>query len=369
MPVPVSAISSADSGGRTGFNERDLAIAQAGSRAVAPGPQVPDGAPDIGTVLGAVVAAVATNAAARQGGLAALYSNLAVLMARTDGTVPPAVRTAAQQVLAQLLPAQPGAGIAADDLKLALARAGMAAADGEAGRSGTLDETLGRLRQALRDWLEAEMPSAADAEGPATRAAPSVPRVAAPMPPYRDGPTVPQSPAAATLSADAAPREMALHLLTETDAALARNTLLQIASAPDGFAPGPARGEGGTIRLVFDIPLLVAGQASVAQIAIERDAKGPETPSAEGPEWRANFSVAFEPIGAVHARVAVIGQRATVTLFAERAASASELRRGLPLLEYGLREAALEPGDIQCRSGSPAARAPAAPGQFLNQTT
>ncbi len=332
MPVPVSAFSAADSGGRAAFGERDLAIAGSAAQAVSPEPQGADGVPDIGTVLGAVLAAVATNAAARQGGLAALYSNLAVLMTRTDGAAPQAVRAAAQQVLAQLLPAQAGEGIAVDDLKLALARAGLPVADGMAGRSGTLNDTLGTLRQALSDWLEAETPPAAAGEGPAARDTPPLARTPAPMPPYRNGPTVPQAPAAATLSADATPREMALHLLTETDAAMARNTLLQIASTPDGFALGPVRGDSGAVRLIFDIPLLVAGQASVAQIAIERDAKGPETPQDEGPAWRANFSVAFEPIGAVHARVAVNGQRATVTLFAERADSARSFAAVCPSL-------------------------------------
>jgi hypothetical protein len=370
MPVSVSAFSPADSGGRAAFGERDLAIAGSASRAVSPEPQQgAGGAPDIGAVLGAVMTAVAANAAGRQGGLAALYSNLAVMMTRTDGTVPQAVRAATQQVLAQLLPAQAGEGIAVDDLKLALARAGLAAADGEPGRSGTLNDALGTLRQALSDWLEAETPPVAAGEEPAVRDTLPPARTPAPMPPYRNGPTVPQAPVAATLPDDATPRETALHLLTETDAALARNTLLQIASVPDGFALGAARADSGAVRLIFDIPLLVAGQASVAQIAIERDASGPETPQDEGPAWRANFSVAFEPIGAVHARIAVSGPRATVTLFAERQDSARELRRGLPLLEHGLREAALEPSDIQCRSGMPAARIVPAPGQFLNQTT
>jgi len=70
----------------------------------------------------------------------------------------------------------------------------------------------------------------------------------------------------------------------------------------------------------------------------------------------------------VHATIALIGERATVMIHAERTDSADRLRGGLALLQAGLREAALDPGDIHCRAGTPAA-APAAPGLFVDHAS
>ena len=58
------------------------------------------------------------------------------------------------------------------------------------------------------------------------------------MPPYRDGPTIAQGLASPSLPMNASPREQALYLLDKTDAATARQTLMQIASLPDHTEPG-----------------------------------------------------------------------------------------------------------------------------------
>jgi hypothetical protein len=57
-----------------------------------------------------------------------------------------------------------------------------------------------------------------------------------------------------------------------------------------------------------------------------------------------------------------------VSLFAERGDSARALREGLPLLEAGLHEAALAPGDILCATGSPT-QPLAAPGLFVDRAS
>jgi hypothetical protein len=86
------------------------------------------------------------------------------------------------------------------------------------------------------------------------------------------------------------------------------------------------------------------------------------------PVWRVNFSIDLEPVGPVHASIALAGERAAVTLHAERDDSAKILREGLPLLEAGLKDAALEAGELICRSGAPAAPR-AAPGLFVDQAS
>jgi hypothetical protein len=73
-------------------------------------------------------------------------------------------------------------------------------------------------------------------------------------------------------------------------------------------------------------------------------------------------------MGPVHAHVALLGARASITLWAEREASAARLRASTPLLAEGLRAAALEPGQIEFRVGTPAAPPPAA-GRFLDRAS
>jgi hypothetical protein len=72
-------------------------------------------------------------------------------------------------------------------------------------------------------------------------------------------------------------------------------------------------------------------------------------------------------MGPVHAQVALTGDRARVSLWAERPAAMARLRTGEERLNSALREAALEP-EIAFHAGQPRAPA-AAPGQFLDQAT
>jgi Flagellar hook-length control protein FliK len=73
-------------------------------------------------------------------------------------------------------------------------------------------------------------------------------------------------------------------------------------------------------------------------------------------------------MGPVHALIALAGERAAVTLWAEREASAAHLRANGSVLQDALRAAALEPRDIQVRVGAPAAPPPAA-GRFLDRAS
>jgi hypothetical protein len=187
----------------------------------------------------------------------------------------------------------------------------------------------------------------------------------APPPPYRHAPTVPQPPARPAALDAMPPREAALRLLGETEAALARHTMLQIASLPDEVsqnrAGDPAQ------RLVFDIPLATPQGTAVMQLRIERDG-GRSGKDTKKPVWQATFSLDVEPIGPVHARIAMAGDTANVSLFAERGDSAAALRENAGLLAAGLAEAAITPGDILCATGAPASPA-AAPGLFVDRAS
>ena len=196
---------------------------------------------------------------------------------------------------------------------------------------------------------------------------PAILRSAVPMPPYRDAPTVAQAPALPSISIGAPPREVALHLLDQTDGAIARQTLLQVASLPAAQTVNAPNSQPDAARLIFDIPLATAQGTAVAQIRIERDGarRGPKD---IGPVWHATFSIDLEPIGPVHVRIAQTGERTAVTLNAERSESAARLSEGLPLLEAGLRDADLEPGELRCYASSPPAPS-GTPGMFVDHAT
>jgi len=282
-----------------------------------------------------------------------LKSGLEAMLARKD--LPQAVRDAIQTVLGQR-PAAPAAG---DALKLQDAL--RAALPGHAPvQPLDLKSALLDLRQVLQTWLAPKMEAVLPQ-------APAIPPAIAqvPAPPLRDGPTVPQPPALPA-ALDAMPlREAGLRLLGETEAALARHTMLQIASLPDD--PAAPRSADNAQRLILDIPPATPQGTAIVQLRIEREGKRGGRDRKAG-VWQAMFSIDVEPIGPVHARVAMVGDTANVSLFAERGESAAALRDNIPLLQAGLAEAAVEPGDILCAKGAPAAPA-AAPGLFVDRAS
>jgi len=287
-----------------------------------------------------------------------LKANLEAMLARKDSPLPQAVREAIQTVLGQR-PAAPPHG---DALKsqTALPPASLTGEANAVPAGGDMKIALLGLRQALQNWLAPKT----DIPLPQPQAASPQP-AHAPPPPLRSGPTVPQPPVRAA-GLDMLPlRDAGLRLLAETDAALARNTMLQIASLPDD--PSAPRSAENAQRLVLDIPLVTPQGTAIVQLRIERDQKRSGR-DRKAPVWQATFSIDVEPIGPVHARVAMVGDTANVALFAERPDSAAALRANSALLAAGLAEAAVEPGDILCATGAPAAPA-AAPGLFVDRAS
>ena len=187
-----------------------------------------------------------------------------------------------------------------------------------------------------------------------------------PPPPYRGAPLSAQPPVAAAITPDTPAHESAERLLAETDGAIARTTLLQAASLPDQAMP---RHEAPTQRWTFEIPFATPQGTSVAQFEVSRDGRA-EKSERQLPTWRARFSLDVEPTGPVHALVALAGARTSVTLWAERPATATRLTDSASMLGEALRAAALEPADLQFRVGAPPLVAKqAAPGRFMDRAT
>ena len=206
-----------------------------------------------------------------------------------------------------------------------------------------------------------------------TRTAPSVDdadfaRTNIPPPPINGALPSAQPVAPATLAAHVPVEAAMQHLLDDTDGAIARQTLLQIASLPGQVDPSASRIDASAPRWNFEIPFLTPQGTAMAQFEISRDGAGRESTSAKA-TWRARFSLNVEPAGPVHALVSLNGDRTSVKMWAERPSTATQLRAGVSQLTQALSRAELTPGDIVIRDGAPQQPAAAPAGHFLDRAS
>lgn len=204
-------------------------------------------------------------------------------------------------------------------------------------------ETLQRLRPArASNPAEAEP----DPSPAATNAAVSAYRKAQP--------TAPVQPAG-QWPADASAAFIARTLAQRAEAALTQVKLLEVTAQLRQQDPASAAStpEG---RWTFDIPLnLPLGQAQV-RFDIEREA----FKSRHGKQatvWRARFSIDVEPLGPVHVQIALLGEKAWVSLWAERLETMALLDTRQAELREELDADSLE-AEIICCLGTPPAHLP-----------
>lgn len=189
-----------------------------------------------------------------------------------------------------------------------------------------------------------------------------------PPPPVRGASPAAQAVAVASLANGASASEVMHRLHDDTDAAIARTTLLQIASLPDRADTLAARNDSTVPRWHFEIPFATPMGTAVAQFEIARDGGGNEVEAAKR-VWRARFSLDVEPAGPVHAVVSLSGETTSVRMWAERPATAGQLRAGVTQLSQALSRAELKPGDIVVRDGAPPQTAATQAGHFLDRAT
>jgi len=119
-------------------------------------------------------------------------------------------------------------------------------------------------------------------------------------------------------------------------------------------------------RWNFEIPFATPQGTAMAQFEISRDGGGNEVEAAKR-VWRARFSLDVEPAGPVHAQVTLSGERTSVRMWAERPATAAQLRAGAAQLSQALSKAELGASDIVIRDGAPVQTASAPAGHFLDR--
>ena len=180
-----------------------------------------------------------------------------------------------------------------------------------------------------------------------------------PPPPFRGALPTAQPVALPSLAPDAPLATTAHHLLGDTDAAIARQTLLQVASLPDRIDTSAPKTDMNAPRWNFEIPFATPQGTAMAQFEISRDGGEQEVEAAKR-VWRARFSLDVEPAGPVHALVSLTGEKTSVRMWAERPATARNCAPARAQLSQALSRAELQPGDIVIRDGAPPQAAPAA---------
>ncbi|MCX7319353.1 MAG: flagellar hook-length control protein FliK [Hyphomicrobiales bacterium] len=186
-------------------------------------------------------------------------------------------------------------------------------------------------------------------------------------PPLRGGLPTPQPVAQPTLSVGAPLGDTVHRLLSETDAALARQTLHQVASLPERADAAVAqRSDQAATRWSFEIPFAMPHGTAIAQFDISRDGGAGTGAEAATKVWSARFTLDVEPSGPIHAVVSLTGEKTSVRMWAERASTAKQLQAEAGQLSQALRRANLQPGDIVVREGAPQQIAPASAGHFLD---
>jgi Flagellar hook-length control protein FliK len=187
-------------------------------------------------------------------------------------------------------------------------------------------------------------------------------------PPVRGALPVPQSVAAPSLAPDTPLGAIVHRLRDDTDAAIARQTLLQVASLPDRTDAAGHRIDPTMPQWNFEIPFATPQGTAMAQFEISRDG-GNESADPATRAWRARFTLNVEPAGPVHALITLSGDKTFVRMWAERPATARQLRDGVAELSQALLRAELTPGDILVRDGTPPQPAPPRAGHFLDRAT
>ena len=298
-------------------------------------------------------------AAVLQGGLAGLFADLAAVAAKPAPVLP----EQAMRAIAHLLGLRLSGGSAptAEDVQQAFTRSGVFHEAALA--RGTPQLAAGNLKQgllALRAALGAVADGAEKAVGTVGHGVPL-------RPPRRGALPDAQPSRLPMIADDAPPHEVARTLLTETDAALARMRLAQVASLPDGGDPPVQRSEAGTANWTFEVPLALGKETAILQFHVERDGKSGGAD--DDAIWRLAFSMDVETTGAVYVQLRFGGGRIGAQLWAERTETVSLLRERLDELREMLVASDLDTGDLQVRRGRPPQPQQAATGQFLDRSS
>lgn len=250
-------------------------------------------------------------------------------------------------------------GLGAEDAVVASPAGGAGAAPAAAGEGEAAVAVL--LKAVVRGLeiagsLTATRPSEAG-EAAAALAALGPERELRPPPPRRGQAPRGQAALAAETVGAGGVEGLGRRALERTEGALSRILLEQFATL-DRRADDPARPAeaGGRREWTTEIPIATPAGTGVVQMTVERDggrSRDAATPGAAG--WRVSFSLDVEPLGPIHARIGLVGEKLSIGLWAERPDAASRLGDDVGRLQGALEAAAIPVESIHLATGRPAA--------------
>ncbi|SHM02912.1 flagellar hook-length control protein FliK [Roseibium suaedae] len=326
----------------------------------------------------------------QQSSLTTLFANLqAVSTQAANGQleVPKPVQTAIEQILGLRLGSQSasstpsgqttqtsqtgvpdGSVLGAEDVQRAMELSGLfreltlRTGGAKAAGGDDLKSLLMNLRKLLQSMGGEELPAR-----PLTQ-----PRV----PSLRGSPQG-QLPAQTNLPAhEDGPEALASRLLKDTDGALSRIRLEQLASrginreaagqqqgastSQSGGGSSPAHashaGGGRAMDLVVDLPLVVGGQTAVVQMQVGRDPDQNGDADSDQRAWRLRFALDLTATGPMEAAVSLRGGGTFVSLWADREEMHRALNENRETLEAAFAHAGLDLQELRFIRGLPARR-------------
>ena len=135
-----------------------------------------------------------------------------------------------------------------------------------------------------------------------------------------------------------------LDLLQQTEAALARVQLSQLASLP-------REGERGLVEWLFDIPVRRGDDIDFWSARMLRDNEENSGNSDEGASWSVQLAFDLPGLGPMQAQIQLHGERVSTHFWATEIDTLPLLREHLHELRSSFNEVGLEVGDIDCQAG------------------
>jgi hypothetical protein len=306
------------------------------------------------------------SAVLKQDGLAHVFADIEALPLRSDA--PPAVRRAAEVLLdqrvslddmarpEQLAKAIASSGLFAERMLSSLPPTQSAPPD--------LKLALFVLRAALGTW------TSPDTRASGSQLLPGRTDMAPPPPTSATAPSgqQPAEPSHLRGTAQTLPaQDLVPHLVRETDAALARVNLHQIASLPDDRSGNANRSDAPDQRWSVEVPVNLDGRTAVFGFVIERDGRQAQMEK-EKRRWRFRAALDMPDTGAIEADVRLMGTHVSAGIVAEQAETVALLEAALPMLRDGLTAQGFDVEVLSVRKGK-GAPPPAPPGYFMDRRT
>lgn len=164
-------------------------------------------------------------------------------------------------------------------------------------------------------------------------------------------------------------KSLAQRLLGQTEEALARLRLLQVASLPE-HGPGKHAASGAhRAEWHMEVPMLFGAQAGMVHFQMEREPKRGGGTEKEIQRWRVRLAFTAGSMGPVSADIRLAGHEVGISVWAEQAAAGQFLHERLEDLRAGLIASGLSPTALHIRRPSRDEAAPAQAGHYLDLGT